>query len=64
MPFPLLTEAAGVGAGRVEALHPTSLAEGMLCLVSVERVRGDALRSLREYRQTGVPFYKEKLLIT
>lgn len=61
--FPLLTEAAGVGAGGVEALHPTSLAEGMLRLVSVERVCGYALRSLRENRQTGVAFHKEMLFL-
>lgn len=47
-PRPSLTEASGVGAGGVKALHAASLTEGVLRLVCVERVCGYALGSLQE----------------
>lgn len=45
---PSLTEASGVGAGRIKALDAAPLTEGVLRLVGVEGVCGDALGSLRD----------------
>ena len=46
-PIPL-TEASRVRAGRIKALDATALTEGVLCLVGIEGVRGDAIGSLRD----------------
>ena len=61
--MPSLTEATGVGAGCVEALHATPLTEGVLRFVGVERVRGYALSSLRGNRQTGALFTKRGFFV-
>lgn len=45
---PSLTEASRVGAGRIKALDAAPLTEGVLRLVGVEGVCGDALGSLRD----------------
>lgn len=58
-PAPSLTKATGVWAGSVKALHTTSLTEGVLCFVRVERVCGYALSSLREKRRIDVLFCKD-----
>ena len=46
-PIPL-TEASRVRAGRIKALDATALTEGVLRLVGIEGVRGDAVGSLRD----------------
>lgn len=46
-PIPL-TEASRVRAGRIKALDAAALTEGVLRLVGIEGVRGDAVGSLRD----------------
>lgn len=51
-PIPL-TEASRVRTGRIKALDATALTEGVLRLVGIEGVRGDAVGSLQKLEARG-----------